>query len=161
MPRRLCIQNGCPEYAVEGTSRCRAHTGVAASRRAFNPRRACVCGVVDCQRHGRRTSGWATHPPPANAYSYKGGWQATAKRVLERDHHECQLRHDICIGKATEADHIIQPEAGGTDDLENLRAVCRPCHARRTGRQGALAKQRPRSGGNDTPNILGEVMPRP
>ena len=120
-----------------------AHTGVAASRRSFNPRRACVCGVVDCRRHGRRTSGWATHPPPANTYRYKGGWQATAKRVLERDGYECQLRYpDICTGRAREVDHIVQPAAGGTDDLENLRAVCTPCHRRRTGRQGALAKQR-------------------
>ena len=63
--------------------------------------------------------------------------------MLVRDGYQCQLRYaDICIGKATEADRIIQPEAGGTGDLENLRAVCRPCHARRTGRQGALAKQR-------------------
>lgn len=131
MPRRRCIQNGCPEYAVEGTSRCRAHS-----------RRACVCGAVDCQRHGAR-SGWATHRPAANAYAYRSGWQARAKQVLERDRHECQLRYPgVCIGRAREVDHIVQPEAGGTNDLSNLRAVCRRCHARRTGQQGALAKQR-------------------
>jgi 5-methylcytosine-specific restriction protein A len=115
-----------------------------------------VCGAVDCQRHGRSggakrrsfgrgyaRSGWATNPPPANAYAYRSGWQATAKRVLERDHHECQLRFPgICVGRAREVDHIVQPEAGGTDDLANLRAVCTPCHRRRTGQQGALAKQR-------------------
>ena len=101
-----------------------------------------MCGTVDCQRHGAR-SGWATHRPAANAYAYRSGWQATAKRVLERDHRECQLRYaGICIGRAREVDHIVRPEDGGGDDLENLRAVCTPCHRRRTGRQGALAKQR-------------------
>jgi 5-methylcytosine-specific restriction protein A len=63
--------------------------------------------------------------------------------VLERDGYRCRIRFpDICIEQASQVDHIVQPEAGGTDALENLRAVCRPCHARRTGRQGALAKQR-------------------
>jgi len=132
MPNRRCIQNGCREYAVEGTSRCRTHSR----------RRACVCGVVDCQRHGAR-SGWATHRPAANAYAYRSGWQATVKRVLERDCYQCQLRYPgVCVSRAREVDHIVQPEAGGTDDLENLRAVCTPCHRRRTGQQGALAKQR-------------------
>lgn len=135
MPRRRCIENGCREYAIEGTSRCRAHSR----------RRACMCGAVDCKRHGGSRSGWATNPPPANRYAYRSGWSSTAKQVLLRDGYQCQLRYPvICIGKATECDHIIQPAVGGTDALENLRAVCRPCHARRTGRQGALAANRNR-----------------
>jgi 5-methylcytosine-specific restriction protein A len=65
------------------------------------------------------------------------------KKVLERNGYQCQLRYaDICVGKASQVDHIVQPEAGGGSDLANLRAVCVRCHARRTGRQGALAKQR-------------------
>jgi 5-methylcytosine-specific restriction protein A len=111
-----------------------------ARRRSF---KACVCGVVDCQRHGYGRSGWARHKPAANAYAYSGDWQARVRRVLERDGYQCQLRYaDICVGKASQVDHIIQPEAGGGSDLANLRAVCVRCHARRTGRQGALAKQR-------------------
>jgi hypothetical protein len=47
-----------------------------------------------------------------------------------------QLRYaDICVGRASQVDHIVQPEAGGSD-LDNLRAPCVRCHARRTGRQG-------------------------
>jgi len=72
-----------------------------------------------------------------------GDWPERRVRVFERDGYACQLRYaDICVGKASQVDHIVQPEAGGTNALENLRAVCRRCHARRTGRQGALAKQR-------------------
>ena len=119
-------------------------------------KRACVCGAVDCQRHGRSgwasrrsfgrghtRSGWATNPPPANRYAYSGNWARIRQQVLKRDGYACQLRYaDICVGKASQVDHIVQPEAAGGSDLANLRAVCRPCHARRTGRQGALAKQR-------------------
>jgi 5-methylcytosine-specific restriction enzyme A len=99
-----------------------------------------VCGRVTCQ-HGR--SGWTRHEPPANAYAYGGYWARIRLQVLERDDYQCQLRYaDICVGRASQVDHIVQPEAGGGTDLANPRAVCVRCHARRTGRQGALAKQR-------------------
>ena len=89
-----------------------------------------------------RGRSWS-RPPPANLYAYGSGWQVIRKQVLVRDDYQCQLRYaDICVGRASQVDHIVQPEAGGTSDPSNLRAVCRPCHARRTGRQGALAKQR-------------------
>ena len=92
---------------------------------------------------GYSWSGWATNPPPANLYAYDGSWRVIRKQVLERDGYRCQLRYaDICLGGASQVDHIVQPEAGGTNALENLWAVCVRCHARRTGRQGAFAKQR-------------------
>jgi 5-methylcytosine-specific restriction protein A len=66
----------------------------------------------------------------------------TSRRRLADPGHQCQLCYaDICVGRASQFD-IVQPEAGGGNDLANLRAVCVRCHARRTGRQGALAKQR-------------------
>jgi 5-methylcytosine-specific restriction enzyme A len=87
-------------------------------------------------------SRWATNPPPANVYAYSGSWPLVRKQVLERDGYQCQLRYaDICVGRASAVDHIVQPEAGGTNDPGNLRAVCKSCHARRTGRQGAFAKR--------------------
>ena len=117
------------------------------SRRAcLDPSRACSDGGIAapgssrCRVHGRKA--WATKPP-ANRYAYGGDWPERRVRVLERDGYTCQLRYaDICVGRASECDHIVQPEAGGSNDLANLRAVCVRCHARRTGRQGALAKQR-------------------
>jgi 5-methylcytosine-specific restriction protein A len=102
--------------------------------------RACVCGRVGCTVHGR--SGWQRYRPPANAYAYSGDWPQRVRAVLKRDGYVCQLHYDICVGRASQVDHIVQPEAGGTGDLSNLRAVCVKCHARRTGRQGAIAKQR-------------------
>jgi 5-methylcytosine-specific restriction protein A len=89
-----------------------------------------------------RGRSWS-HPPPANVYAYGSDWQAVRKQMLVRDGYRCQLRYaDICVGRASQVDHIVQPEAGGGSDLANLRAVCLRCHARRMGRQGALATQR-------------------
>jgi 5-methylcytosine-specific restriction protein A len=125
-----------------------------ARRRSFSPHRACITPgcrgkipiLADRKTPSRcnqcRGSSWS-NPPPANLYAYGGSWQVIRKQVLVRDGYRCQLHYaDICVGRASQVDHIIQPEAGGGNDLANLRAVCVPCHARRTGRQGALAKQR-------------------
>ena len=85
----------------------------------------------------RESSGWASRRPAANLYAYRGRWPEIRRQVLERDGYACRLRYpDLCIGKASEVDHVVQPEAGGTNDPSNLQAVCVPCHRRRTGQQG-------------------------
>jgi 5-methylcytosine-specific restriction endonuclease McrA len=98
-------------------------------------RRACVCGIINCSRHGG-SSGWAIRPPKGNSYTYGSDWQRVRLVVFQRDGFACQLRYPGCLGKATEVDHIIQPRDGGTADPANLRAVCKRCHATRTAKQG-------------------------
>ena len=116
---RVCLTRGCP------------------NRIPILPGRKTPSRCAEC-----RVRSWS-NPPPANLYAYDSGWQAVRKRVLEGDGYQCQLNYaDICLGRASQVDHIVQPEAGGGSDLANLRAVCVRCHARRTGQQGALAKQR-------------------
>jgi 5-methylcytosine-specific restriction protein A len=34
---------------------------------------------------------------------------------------------------ATEVDHIVPKSQGGTDDDDNLQAICSPCHKTKTG----------------------------
>ena len=41
-----------------------------------------------------------------------------------------------CAGVATECDHLIEHDRGGTDTLDNLVPSCRPCN----GKRGALYK---------------------
>lgn len=50
------------------------------------------------------------------------------RKLLLRDEPACVL---CGVNAATEADHIIELDAGGTNALENLRPVCKPCNARR------------------------------
>lgn len=55
------------------------------------------------------------------------------ERVFRRDGWLC--RACALLGKttvATEVDHVLPRHRGGTDDLENLQALCSECHARKT-----------------------------
>ncbi|MED5802950.1 HNH endonuclease [Gordonia sp. Z-3] len=55
-------------------------------------------------------------------------------RILDRDHHQCQLRGPHCLGHATDVDHIIKV-ASAPDrayDPTNLQSACRPCHNQKT-----------------------------
>lgn len=72
----------------------------------------------------------------------KHQWAQTRRYVLHRDNGQCYL----CGGKATEVDHVVPVFEGGTDDLSNLRAICRTCHRSKSGREGARASQSHREG---------------
>ena len=56
------------------------------------------------------------------------GWKRLRRRVLDRDGWRCRK-----CGRAgrMEVDHVVPVKAGGTDDLDNLRAICRDCHIAR------------------------------
>lgn len=59
-------------------------------------------------------------------------WSRIRALVMVRDSRRCQLGiPGVCTIDATEVDHIRPRAVGGTDDLDNLRAVCRRCHISR------------------------------
>lgn len=49
-----------------------------------------------------------------------GDWKKVRQVVLQRDGFVCV----VCGNAATHVDHIIPKAAGGTDDLDNLQAMC-------------------------------------
>lgn len=61
--------------------------------------------------------------------------------VLARDKERCQLRYEGCTGKATEADHIVNIESGGAEDVANMQAVCSTCHKQKTAQESAAARR--------------------
>ena len=89
---------------------------------------------------GYTSSGWAKNPSTATVYSHY--WTLVRREALERDGYQCQLKFPGCLGKATEADHIVSVADGGEHTLENARAVCKRCHRTRTGQQGGAASKR-------------------
>lgn len=52
---------------------------------------------------------------------------------MKRDKYLCQpCYRDGKLIDAYAVDHIKPKARGGTDDLENLEAICKACHARKT-----------------------------
>lgn len=54
------------------------------------------------------------------------------KQIMDRDKWRCQIKGPNCLGKATQADHRTPWAEGGTDDVGNGQAVCKPCHEAKT-----------------------------
>ncbi|WP_373863853.1 HNH endonuclease [Nocardia pseudobrasiliensis] len=60
--------------------------------------------------------------------------------MLARDGFQCRLRFSGCAGDAVEVDHIVNHARGGSDEIDNLQAVCAPCHRKKTGSESAQAR---------------------
>ena len=69
--------------------------------------------------------------PPSTARGYDPRWQAIRKRFLT-DYPLCAR----CGRAASVAHHIVRIADGGTNDHENLRALCHACHGRIHAEQG-------------------------
>lgn len=75
--------------------------------------------------------------PPRRKSPLPPNWKALRRAVLKRDGGVCQIGGPRCVEVATEVDHM-----GTHDDhrLCMLQAVCKPCHASKTGRQARAAR---------------------
>ena len=73
---------------------------------------------------------------------YDHTWQMVRLQILDRDHHQCQVRGPKCKGNATEVDHIVPLSEGGARlDHDNLRSSCTACNrGRQNTRNVELAK---------------------
>lgn len=101
-----CTQ--CGALVRDGTSRCPAHKtrpGTFADRR----------------RGSRHERGYGT------------AWDRTREHILVRDCGLCQpCLRDGLVTAASAVDHIVPKSRGGTDDPDNLQAICTACHRAKT-----------------------------
>ena len=104
-PPKPCTHVGCPELTTTG--RCEAH----------------------------KHDGWKRHQAgkTSTERGYGAEWRKLRARVLSRDKGLCQ----VCLksGKYTpakEVDHIVPKSQGGTDDINQLQAICVSCHRAKT-----------------------------
>lgn len=63
-------------------------------------------------------------------------WDRRRREALDRDGWRCR---DCGRAGALQVHHIVPIEAGGTDDLDNLRSLCKDCHHKRHRRPRSAA----------------------
>ena len=100
-------------------------------------RKRCICGKVDCQRHG--SSGWAgykrRHPERAAFYA------SSTWRVMRDRHLKANPDCVVCGKKASHADHVLAIANGGTTDGQ-LQSMCAKHHHEKTVRDSHQAARR-------------------
>ncbi|AGT09974.1 HNH nuclease [Paracoccus aminophilus JCM 7686] len=125
MPSKPCAVPGCRTVVEVGTVRCKRHRSVSD-----------VPG-----KRGLPSGGWHGQAGNRHERGYGAAWDRLRIAILERDKRLCVL----CIRSgrpvvAHSVDHIVPKSKGGTDDLDNLQSLCRPCHAAKTAREGSAAQ---------------------
>jgi len=81
-------------------------------------------------------TGWESKNP--RRATLPKDWWRVRWAVLQRDQHRCQIQlPDVCIGTASEVDHVGDRR---DHDPARLRAACKPCHQHRSSRQGGVAE---------------------
>lgn len=111
-----CAHPSCGVLVRDGSSRCALHQVLPG-------------------RYADRSRGSSTER------GYGAAWRRARERVLSRDGGLCQpcLRGGF-TKTATEVDHIVNKAEGGTDDDNNLQAICEPCHKAKTAQEAARAR---------------------
>jgi 5-methylcytosine-specific restriction endonuclease McrA/predicted kinase len=117
--------------------------------RALRPCKHPGCGRLStdgaCSLHAaqikRERSNWSQKPPTERGYG--STWVKIRKLAMLRDGAICK----VCLAEgrvtqATEIDHIIPKSQGGTDEEDNLQAICKRCHAHKTALESAIADHR-------------------
>lgn len=117
-------------------------------RRPQKPCRFSGCNTLTrnangyCDSHSEHAIGWKrTQQKKGNTTDrgYGWAWQKIRKRILQRDAYLCQPCLEIGIVKAaTDVDHIINKESGGSDSENNLQSICKECHKLKTAAESRI-----------------------
>lgn len=90
---------------------------------------------------GRQMPGFAERRGSRQSRGYGAAWDRLRVAVLRRDAGICQCCLKLGrITLANEVDHIRNKAQGGSDDMDNLQAICRACHAAKTAAESAAAR---------------------
>ena len=70
---------------------------------------------------------------------YGALWEHLRKIVLRRDKGLCQVcKREGRVSVAKQVDHILNKARGGTDNFDNLQAICVKCHGIKTAKEGGV-----------------------
>ncbi len=86
-----------------------------------------------CDKHSDMRVSWSRNHTVRTGTATGRPWRRIRDKVLRRDGYLCvTCQAKGLIVEAAEVDHIVPKSQGGTESLENLEAICVPCHKRKT-----------------------------
>ena len=117
-----CAHPACPALVFDGSGWCAKHVPSE--------------GKFADQRRGTR-----------HERGYGSDWDKLRIQILARDMYLCQ----VCLPQglvrpARTVDHVTPKAEGGTDDPDNLQAICDDCHRAKTQREAWRGRGRRRPG---------------
>ena len=93
-----------------------------------------------CDNHASKRSNWNARNRRIGSTTERGyghAWRKLRESILKRDSYLCvKCRSEGRLIEATDVDHIKAKARGGTDDPDNLQALCAPCHKSKTANEG-------------------------
>lgn len=124
----------CGRRTDDGASRCVAHK-VGSAR----PRPCLVCGRPSqgnyCPAHEPKVDEALRNAANPYRQAYKSAEYARNRQHrFERAHGRCEACGVRLEAGAWECDHLVPIKDGGTNHIDNLRVLCRPCHRGKTRR---------------------------
>lgn len=95
---------------------------------------AIVSGSAYCERH---RPAQVDERESAAARGYDRRWRRL-RRMYLAEHPLCEDPYNVHgdrVETATEVDHVVPLRRGGTNDFNNLQALCKSCHSRKTAQE--------------------------
>ena len=84
---------------------------------------------------------WTGKRTTSSTLTNTAAWRRIRLEILDRDHHQCQIRGPHCTGHATQVDHITNTAAGGAPlDPNNLQSACPSCNAHKASTEATHAR---------------------
>lgn len=122
----------CGVRTPDGAARCPAHR--FGSRR---PSPCLVCGKPTqgnyCQLHEPTIDEAERNARNPYRQAYKDPQYAKNRQHrFERAHGKCESCGQVLLPAEWECDHLVPIRRGGTNAIENLRVLCKPCHRSKT-----------------------------
>lgn len=127
---RPCIV--CGVRVADGASRCQQHlTG------GKRPRPCLVCARPSqgnyCPEHEPKVDEQLRNAKNPYRRAYKDQQYARNRQHrFERARGRCEICQVALIAGEWECDHVVTIKNGGTNDITNLRVLCKPCHRKKT-----------------------------